>query len=568
MRTYKLHLLGCLAAFLVGAIGANGWAAEDSKASAGRAAAASVLVKSANVVKLEGAGVARVRRSKGVESTLAVGGVVNPGDRITTDSSATVELILGDGTLIRVAPNSEYSYVGITQDKASGLATWAFGLAKGGVRAVVEKGDTKKFVKFKINSPVGTMGVRGTHFLFLHDQDRGVSTLYTMEGEVMFGTRGADYRNDALFRLVRGGFFSTIRKAEKMAEEPRRFSVEDLVTMIKAAAGKGSGGGNVASGNSGVFAGIGELLLEEKNLGNVDSWNADELKKQITEYQTRLDEAQKLLGDVVQAQTKRKEIGMEYSGLSKDLADANSSLSKLNDLEKKAKAGGIEGVKAKRMLSEIQAKGVNAAEIQRMKEALAERSKALKKQFSSMENPGLSDSAWGSWDELERSVGAADQMNTQVSYESNSYAGSSGGGNCTEEQCFDVRECDSFLGIRYNCRNERRCRQIAVACPAPPAPAVAPPEYRNYANTGSASDGMENREGAVTATPSAQTPFQSGGHHQGDRDDDRQRSSGCRRYVPCSTPGCRGGTFVQESDPRRCEAGSVNLGSPGSDGRH
>lgn len=562
MRTYKLHLLGCLAAFLVGAMGVNGWAAEDSKASAGRAAAASVLVKSANVVKLEGAGVARVRRSKGVESTLAVGGVVNPGDRITTDSSATVELILGDGTLIRVAPNSEYSYVGITQDKASGLATWAFGLAKGGVRAVVEKGDTKKFVKFKINSPVGTMGVRGTHFLFLHDRDRGVSTLYTMEGEVMFGTRGADYRNDALFRLVRGGFFSTIRKAEKMAEEPRRFSVEDLVTMIKASAGagKGSGGGNVASGNSGVFAGIGELLLEEKNLGNVDSWSADELKKQITEYQTRLDEAQKLLGDVVQAQTKRKEIGMEYSGLSKDLADANSSLSKLNDLEKKAKAGGAEGVKAGRILSELQAKGTNAAEIQRMKEALAERSKALKKQFSSMENPGLSDSAWGSWDELERSVGAADQMNTQVSYESNSYAGSSGGGDCTEEQCAMEKKCEKFLMFKYDCQMVKVCRQVAVACPAPPAPAVAPPEYRDYANTGGTSGVVENREGLVTATPSAQTPFQSS-DRSGDRDDDSKK--GCKRYVPCSTPGCKGGAFVHESDSKKCEVGNVSIGGGG-----
>lgn len=564
MRTYKLHLLGCLAAFLVGAMGTNSWAADSNKSGAD-AFAASVVVKSANVMKLEGSGVARVRRSKGVESTLAVGAVLNPGDRITTDSAATVELLLGDGTLIRVSPNSEYSYEGITRDKASGLATWAFGLAKGGVRAVVEKGDTKKFVKFKINSPVGTMGVRGTHFLFLHDRDRGVSTLYTMEGEVMFGTRGADYRNDALFRLVRGGFFSTIAVKEKMATEPRPFSLDDLVKLIRQGGGGGVGSADTGDG---TLATIAQLLLGDKKAGQADSWSADELKKALADSQAQFEKVQDLLGDNANAYADRTEIGMEYADVSSDLDKVNGGLDKLANLERIAKLGGADGAKAQNTLAQLRSKGETSDAAQRIKNALMSHADALKNRFDKIKNPGVDKNEWGSLEELKSRIEGSYSRGQQANADYQAFADRFR--RCTEQRCRQQEYCDGYEGfITGHCYGTTRTRQICtdveVQCPPAPSLAGAPPELRDYAVAPStAGDPGATVVGGAVAAPSAPSLRNGDGHHHhGDREDDRQSTSGCRRYVPCSTPGCRGGTFVQESDPRRCEVGNVNIGTGG-----
>lgn len=142
----------------------------------------------AAISKVDGDGVAKVRRKSGVESVAGEKQELFDGDKITTDARSVVEIMLADGTLVRVGLNSEYRLESV--EKQNGIFSWVFGLAKGSIRAMVEKNPNKKMVKFRVNTPVGTMGVRGTELVLDHNEKAKRTTLYTIEGRVEFGRAG------------------------------------------------------------------------------------------------------------------------------------------------------------------------------------------------------------------------------------------------------------------------------------------------------------------------------------------------------------------------------------------
>ena len=96
---------------------------------------------------------------------LAKGADIDAGDTIQTgDGRAQVRFI--DGGFISLTPNTEfkvneYNYPG----KADGTEKGFFGLVKGGLRAVTGAiGHTNKKT-YLVNTPVATIGIRGTEFL-------------------------------------------------------------------------------------------------------------------------------------------------------------------------------------------------------------------------------------------------------------------------------------------------------------------------------------------------------------------------------------------------------------------
>lgn len=101
---------------------------------------------------------------------LAKGADIDAGDTIQTgDGRAQVRFI--DGGFISLTPNTEfkvneYNYSG----KADGTEKGFFGLVKGGLRAVTGAiGHTNKKT-YLVNTPVATIGIRGTEFLATMDE--------------------------------------------------------------------------------------------------------------------------------------------------------------------------------------------------------------------------------------------------------------------------------------------------------------------------------------------------------------------------------------------------------------
>ncbi len=196
-------------------------------------AAKSEVQVSALVLKVEGKGAAQVRRKSGVTSSLGINQEIFAGDKITTDKDSLVELGLVDGTLIKIGTNSEYIFSSGQPQK--GFLSHIFQLTKGSVRALIEKRTEKKTVKFRINTPSGTMGVRGTEILITHSDKDETTKLFLLEGVAGFGNPNCD--KEKICISVTGGNWSQIKKGQKHPSPPRPFTGQDLLAETTDAAG-------------------------------------------------------------------------------------------------------------------------------------------------------------------------------------------------------------------------------------------------------------------------------------------------------------------------------------------
>ena len=231
------------------------------------------------VTKVDGDGIAKVRRKAGTESVVGVDQEILPGDRITTDNRSAVELALNDGTIVRVGLNSEYKLEG--SDRKGSIVSWVFSLAKGSIRALVEKSPDKKNVKFRVNTPSGTMGVRGTELVLDHNPTTGVTSLYTLEGLVEFGSlRCAKVRSECID--VAAGEKASIRKGDKAPSAIALFTSGELVSGSSDASGGKEAGeaaaGNVAGGNGALAPASNRLALFE-DVKKASSRTSSDLEK-------------------------------------------------------------------------------------------------------------------------------------------------------------------------------------------------------------------------------------------------------------------------------------------------
>lgn len=95
------------------------------------------------------------------------------GDTIKTDRASTVALLLPDGTEIRIAPNSEFTF------NWDGT-TFSIKLIVGKIRSWIKR----KSHKFEVRTPMAVLGVRGTDFIVDYNPDTTVTTVYLYEGIV------------------------------------------------------------------------------------------------------------------------------------------------------------------------------------------------------------------------------------------------------------------------------------------------------------------------------------------------------------------------------------------------
>lgn len=177
---------------------------------------------------------------------LKKGDPLQSGDEVNTDADTAVDIRLEDDTLIRVGVNSSYKIQ--EEPKVNALI---HRLLSGVVRVLVPKSESKTSdVKFRMYTPEGTIGVRGTEFVVIRSAGR--TQLKGLDGEVMFGAAEADFGNAGAFTMVNRGFHSEVGAGAK-PDKPAKF---DLPKYLQEINGQGGQFGPLAArgGNAKVHA--------------------------------------------------------------------------------------------------------------------------------------------------------------------------------------------------------------------------------------------------------------------------------------------------------------------------
>lgn len=224
------------------------------------------------IVRVEGNGSAMIRRKSGSMVAAAVNGSLAPGDKVITDSGSTVQVLLYDGALIRVGLNSEYKLESMS--KAGGAFHWVFSLFKGSVRALVDRSPEPKEVKLQVDTPNGTIGVRGTELIVQHED--GDTHLFTLAGKVEFGPKECLAAKNCV--AVTKGQASSLKKGDLKPLPPRTFEPGEVLGI------KGVGASMTELREGAGFQRrlvMQTLLASEKGLGKLTKEEIDALLKKL-----------------------------------------------------------------------------------------------------------------------------------------------------------------------------------------------------------------------------------------------------------------------------------------------
>ncbi len=170
-----------------------------------------VFAKGAILEAIGGSGVVSVKR-EGKAIKLRAGDALVSGDEVVTDATTAADIRLEDKTLLRVGASSSYKLEN---------SSLFHQLLSGLVRVLVPKEETKSGnIRFRLQTPEGTIGVRGTEFVVIRTQ--GETVLKGLEGEVLFGPSGGNFDSPE-FVVVKKGFESSIRSGNKNPLAPKAF---------------------------------------------------------------------------------------------------------------------------------------------------------------------------------------------------------------------------------------------------------------------------------------------------------------------------------------------------------
>jgi hypothetical protein len=126
-----------------------------------------------------------VPRGQTAGQPLQKGARLSEGDRIRTGRGGAAEVVLGDGSLVRVGELSDLEIDKLDVDAANQPTTSRFNLAGGQARAWVARQVVAKvgtgMGRFAMSSPTAVAAVRQTDFALVHD---AVSRVYTFAGTV------------------------------------------------------------------------------------------------------------------------------------------------------------------------------------------------------------------------------------------------------------------------------------------------------------------------------------------------------------------------------------------------
>ena len=150
------------------------WAAQAAPATPARPAVASVSLSVGDVRRVSAVGTA---------APLAAGALIAEGDRIITGHNAVAILVFTDEGRISLRANSELIVKHYRLDPTGADTRLEFELLHGAVRQISGQAARKQPERYRLNTPIATIGVRGTDFL-AKTSDTALET-YIQEGKIV-----------------------------------------------------------------------------------------------------------------------------------------------------------------------------------------------------------------------------------------------------------------------------------------------------------------------------------------------------------------------------------------------
>ncbi len=131
----------------------------------------------AKVVDIKGEVFAKNRADKTAdERKLAIGGGLNPQDYLTSQSNSYLVMVFRDGEKVTLQPNSELDIVKYDFQQPNKKDQMLFKLAAGGMRALTGSIGKKDHSAYALDTPVATIGIRGTESETVIDDSVDVAT--------------------------------------------------------------------------------------------------------------------------------------------------------------------------------------------------------------------------------------------------------------------------------------------------------------------------------------------------------------------------------------------------------
>lgn len=138
-----------------------------------------------------------VTTESGDEQRIRRSDELNQGDTVITNDRSQIQIRMSDGTLLAVRPNSKFRIDDYVHEENVDTDKSHYSLVKGTFRSITGSIGKKNKESYMVNTPVGTIGIRGTDFSArLCDSDCGDANdgLYVgvMEGEVVLNNDGGE----------------------------------------------------------------------------------------------------------------------------------------------------------------------------------------------------------------------------------------------------------------------------------------------------------------------------------------------------------------------------------------
>ena len=125
-------------------------------------------------------GVAKVISADGTARTVERGTAIRVGDRVETGAGGHVHLRFVDGARLSVRPASRLQVENYSRGSdASALTAIKFRLDEGVVRSITGAWGEAERDRFRLNTPVAAIGVKGTDFVVKSDGETTLASVYT-----------------------------------------------------------------------------------------------------------------------------------------------------------------------------------------------------------------------------------------------------------------------------------------------------------------------------------------------------------------------------------------------------
>lgn len=125
-------------------------------------------------------GVVRLASADGTSRPVARGTSIHEGDRIETDAGGHVHLRFVDGGRISVRPSSRLQIENYSHsEQQPAISAIKFRLDEGVVRSITGRWGEAARDRFRLNTPVAAIGVKGTDFVVTTDADKTLASVYT-----------------------------------------------------------------------------------------------------------------------------------------------------------------------------------------------------------------------------------------------------------------------------------------------------------------------------------------------------------------------------------------------------